>query len=257
MSCALLRLFPACACQRRRRVRLRPPSNAGAVAAFKSQSRRGAAAAAVRKQSHARLVGRAAPGCGHWGAWWRHGLWRAWRPLPAGWRRAGAALLGRDGAFAESWAARLSTHSLLLRSRTVRGIRLLVGFSWVLAADSDPRWASVNLLVAPPASPRRNHERHDREAGGREDQARERLQDRVDAAHLKEVTIYIDDIKNLRLKQLTEKVADLCDLQPTPASMVRLPRKEMLKELRGEPATGAVDARRSSRRWAARCRRRR
>ena len=42
----------------------------------------------------------------------------------------------------------------------------------------------------------------------------------------KEVTTYdIDDIKNLRLKQLTEKVADLCDLQPTPASMVRPPRK--------------------------------
>ena len=42
----------------------------------------------------------------------------------------------------------------------------------------------------------------------------------------KEVTTYdIDDIKNLRLKQLTEKVADLCDLQPTPVSMVRPPRK--------------------------------
>ena len=55
----------------------------------------------------------------------------------------------------------------------------------------------------------------------------------------KEVTTYdIDDIKNLRLKQLTEKVADLCDLQPTPASMVRPPRKEMLKELRGRAAEG-------------------
>ena len=59
----------------------------------------------------------------------------------------------------------------------------------------------------------------------------------------KEVTTYdIDDIKNLRLKQLTEKVADLCDLQPTPASMVRPPRKEMLKELRGELAQALVDA---------------
>ena len=59
----------------------------------------------------------------------------------------------------------------------------------------------------------------------------------------KEVTTYdIDDIKNLRLKQLTEKVADLCDLQPTPASMVRPPRKEMLMELRGELAQALVDA---------------
>ena len=73
----------------------------------------------------------------------------------------------------------------------------------------------------------------------------------------KEVTTYdIDDIKNLRLKQLTEKVADLCDLQPTPASMVRPPRKEM-------PRSCAASSRRRRRRrggaqrWAARCRRRR
>ena len=40
------------------------------------------------------------------------------------------------------------------------------------------------------------------------------------------ITIYrLDDEKNLRLHQLKEQVADLCDLQPTPASMVRPPRK--------------------------------
>tara|TARA_B110001452_G_scaffold110021_1_gene91275 strand:- start:2840 stop:3082 length:243 start_codon:yes stop_codon:yes gene_type:complete len=40
------------------------------------------------------------------------------------------------------------------------------------------------------------------------------------------ITLFrLDDEKNVKLHQLKEKVADLCDLQPTPASMVRPPRK--------------------------------
>ena len=46
----------------------------------------------------------------------------------------------------------------------------------------------------------------------------------------------------LRLKQLTEKVADLCDLQPTPASMVRPPRKEMRRSCAARSRKALVDA---------------
>lgn len=50
------------------------------------------------------------------------------------------------------------------------------------------------------------------------------------------ITLYrLDDEKNVKLHQLKEKVADLCDLQPTPASMVRPPRK-----VRSSAATHAV-----------------
>ena len=47
--------------------------------------------------------------------------------------------------------------------------------------------------------------------------------------------------RSRRLLELKEKVADLCDLQPTPASMVRPPRKEMLSNLRGELAAALAD----------------
>ena len=44
-----------------------------------------------------------------------------------------------------------------------------------------------------------------------------------------------------RLDALKDQVADLCDLQPTPASMVRPPRKEALKTLRAELAKSLSD----------------
>ncbi|KOO23212.1 hypothetical protein Ctob_001605 [Chrysochromulina tobinii] len=40
--------------------------------------------------------------------------------------------------------------------------------------------------------------------------------------------------EHARLEKLKNKVADLCDLQPTPVSMLRPPRKQVLKELKKE-----------------------
>jgi len=46
--------------------------------------------------------------------------------------------------------------------------------------------------------------------------------------------------KSSRLEALKSEVADLCDLQPTPASMLRPPRKEMLANLK-EQLSKALD----------------
>ena len=43
------------------------------------------------------------------------------------------------------------------------------------------------------------------------------------------------------LQELKSKVGDLCDLQPTPASMLRPARKDMLKDLRNELAAALQD----------------
>jgi len=51
----------------------------------------------------------------------------------------------------------------------------------------------------------------------------------------------LDSEKFARLSTLKSKVADLCDLQPTPASMVRPPRKEALKELKKELTAALED----------------
>ena len=48
------------------------------------------------------------------------------------------------------------------------------------------------------------------------------------------ITVFhIDDMKHARLNNLKEQVADLCDMQPTPANMLRQPRK-----VRAPPVTG-------------------
>ena len=61
--------------------------------------------------------------------------------------------------------------------------------------------------------------------------------------HASESSVFnLESQEFARLDNLKKNVADLCDLQPTPASMVRPPRKEMLKELRGELAQALVDA---------------
>ncbi|KAL3925858.1 MAG: hypothetical protein SGPRY_003552 [Prymnesium sp.] len=44
-----------------------------------------------------------------------------------------------------------------------------------------------------------------------------------------------------RLNLLKEQVADLCDMQPTPAAMIRPPRKEMLSELRDDLVRALTD----------------
>ena len=60
--------------------------------------------------------------------------------------------------------------------------------------------------------------------------------------HGSESTLYpLDSMEHVRLEQLKDKVADLVDLQPTQASMVRPPRKEMLKKLRGELVASLED----------------
>lgn len=54
----------------------------------------------------------------------------------------------------------------------------------------------------------------------------------------------LDSQEFAKLDKLRSKVSDLCDLQPTPVSMARPARKEMLKELRGElvAALGDVES---------------
>ena len=59
--------------------------------------------------------------------------------------------------------------------------------------------------------------------------------------HPTAVLFPLDSFENRRLEQLKEKVSDLCDLQPTPAVMVRPKRREMLKELRSELASSLED----------------
>ena len=44
--------------------------------------------------------------------------------------------------------------------------------------------------------------------------------------HASDASVYpLDSMENARLHRLQKEVADLCDLQPTPASMVRPARK--------------------------------
>eukprot|EP00327_Prymnesium_parvum_P005023 CAMPEP_0182851660 /NCGR_PEP_ID=MMETSP0006_2-20121128/30742_1 /TAXON_ID=97485 /ORGANISM="Prymnesium parvum, Strain Texoma1" /LENGTH=151 /DNA_ID=CAMNT_0024982339 /DNA_START=60 /DNA_END=515 /DNA_ORIENTATION=+ len=50
-----------------------------------------------------------------------------------------------------------------------------------------------------------------------------------------------ESTKSKRLNELKEQVADLCDLQPTPAAMVRPPRKEMLSGLRDDLVKALTD----------------
>ena len=45
---------------------------------------------------------------------------------------------------------------------------------------------------------------------------------------------HIDDMKHTRLHNLKEQVADLCDMQPTPANMLRPVRK--VRFAHGDPA---------------------
>jgi len=60
--------------------------------------------------------------------------------------------------------------------------------------------------------------------------------------HAADSTVFgLETSEFARLEGLKEKVADLCDLQPTPASMVRPPRKEALKTLRDELAKSLAD----------------
>mmetsp|Transcript_20111 Transcript_20111/g.41029 ORF Transcript_20111/g.41029 Transcript_20111/m.41029 type:complete len:159 (-) Transcript_20111:184-660(-) len=56
------------------------------------------------------------------------------------------------------------------------------------------------------------------------------------------ITVFhIDDMKHARLHTLKEQVADLCDMQPTPANMLRAPRKELLSDLKKELAVALAD----------------
>ena len=60
--------------------------------------------------------------------------------------------------------------------------------------------------------------------------------------HAENASVYhLASAQQQRLEKLKSQVADLCDLQPTPSSMLRPPRKDMLKSLRAELATALSD----------------
>ena len=65
--------------------------------------------------------------------------------------------------------------------------------------------------------------------------------------HGSETTLYpLDSLEHQRLEQLKDKVADLCDLQPTQASMVRPPRKvRTLLSSTHAPSLGARESTRA------------
>ena len=65
------------------------------------------------------------------------------------------------------------------------------------------------------------------------------------AQHAGEQMVYPPGSQKMnKLDALKASVSDLCDLQPTPSSMVRPPRKEMLKTLKAEltAALGDVES---------------
>merc|ERR1712216_614666 len=63
--------------------------------------------------------------------------------------------------------------------------------------------------------------------------------------HASEKSVFpLDSQEFAKLDNLRSKVSDLCDLQPTPVSMARPARKDMLKDLRSElvAALGDVES---------------